>query len=329
MKNVLSRAAAALACGLAIAAIAGCAPSALAESAATTAPARPAADWPRTVEVGGAAVEIAAPPERIVALSTETGDLALQLVGPERVAAVASGSVTEGTGNAIEEAREVETVLAPGTAPDPEQILSLDPDLVILTGRHEGEAAAAELLQASGVPSLAFAAADFQTFDAVLDSISVLGDALGAEDEAARITDRMAAERDEIASAVASADRAPEVLLLMARGGQLMIQPASTLMADLVRTAGGEPVGAGDSARPADPEQVAVLDPEAIIVEDFRGAGLEPFRPLLDSPAVAEVTAIRESEVHAVSGAIATGAAGSRAAEGLAEIARILHPGAF
>lgn len=332
MKTVPSRVAATLACGLAIAAIAGCAPSAPAESAATPAAATPAAatpaaEWPRTVEVAGASVELAALPERIVALSTETGDLALELAGHERVAAVAAGSVTEGAGNALEEARLVETALPPGTTPDPEQILSLDPDLVIMTGRHEGEAAAADLLAHSGVPSIAFSEEDFQTFDAVLSSIEVLGTALGAEEKAERITERMAADRDAVVDAVAAAGGSPDVLLLMARGGRLMIQPESTLMADLVRTAGGSVVGAATSARPAEPEQIAALRPSVIIVEDFRGAGLDPFRELLDSPALAEIPAVQEGEIHAVSGAIASSAAGSRAAEGLAAIAEILHPG--
>ena len=145
--------AAALAAVLALSACAGeSAPEAAPEPAAasgapdpgtsdldTSTPASRAEDWPRTVSVGGAELTLDAPPARIVATSTEVGDLALELVGHERVAAVSAGSATEGTGNQLDAARRVATVLPAGNDPDTEKLLSLEPDLVLLVGRHAGE----------------------------------------------------------------------------------------------------------------------------------------------------------------------------------------------
>ena len=45
--------------------------------------------------------------------------------------------------------------------PDPEQILSLDPDLVLLTGRHDDEASLIDSLEGVGVPIAAFESTDF------------------------------------------------------------------------------------------------------------------------------------------------------------------------
>ncbi|WP_261166765.1 ABC transporter substrate-binding protein [Microbacterium sp. Marseille-Q6965] len=299
-----------------------------ADVAATTAP---AAEWPRTVDVAGAAVEIADEPQRIVALSTETGDLALELVGPDRMAAISSGSVTEGAGNQVELAQQVETVLETNTTPDPEQILALEPDLVLMTQRHDGEQAAADLLAGTGIPSLAFPTSSFQTLDGIMDAVDVLGEALGAEEAADEVVATMRERRQDLVEHAqehaADAEHAPTVLLLMARGGQQMIQPATTLMSHLVSEVGGEVVGAGQGAAPADPERIAHVNPDLILVEDFRGAGLGPFQSLLSSPALAEVKAISNDQVHLVSGAIASDTAGTRAVDGLEEISDLLHHG--
>lgn len=300
---------------------------AAAESPAASAPA--AGAWPRDVRVGDVTVEIPAEPTRIVALSTETGDLALELVGADRVVAVSTGSVTEGAGNQLELAQQVETVLEAGTTPDPEQILALDPDLVLLTQRHDGEQAAADLLEGTGVPTIALPSTSFQTLDGIADTVTLLGEAFGAEDAAADIVadmDKAAAEAIEHAQEhAAEAGGAPTVLLLMARGGQQMIQPAGTLMSHLVEEVGGEIVGSGPGATPADPKRIAQLDPDVILVEDFRGAGLGPFQSLLASPALAGVRAIAHDRVELVSGALASDTAATHAVEGLEAIAEVLY----
>ena len=83
------------------------------------------AQWPRTVTVGDHDVTVQSQPKRIVALSTEVADLALELVGPERVVAVTKNALDESSGNQVELARQVPNAIANSTKPDPEQILSL------------------------------------------------------------------------------------------------------------------------------------------------------------------------------------------------------------
>ena len=291
-----------------------------------------AEEWPRTVTVGEQEVEIAGPAQRVVALSTETGDLALHLVGHQRVAAVATGSVTDGAGNELAEAAQVETVLPPGTTPDPEQILALEPDLVLLTSRHEGEEDAAEILAASGVPALVFDADDFDSPGAVAASVRTLGTALGAEEAADQAAQQLETQVAEVETRIAEAEQSPRVLTLMARGDQVMITGMGSTLTTLTEAAGGTPVAAEqgwNGTVPADPELILASDPEIILVEDFRGTGLDPFTELLDSPALADVPAIAEDQVHLVPSQQASGSAGLHLADGLRTVAALVHPDLF
>lgn len=288
--------------------------------------------WPRTVELHGETVEIAAAPQRVVALSTETGDFALQLAGHERVAAVSSGSVTEGAGNQLEEAHQVDNVLPPGTTPDPEQILALEPDLVLITSRHDGEESAADILADSGVPSLVFTSADFSTPDAVAASLRTLGTALGAQDETEAAAAEFEAQVAEVEHAVAGATEHPRVLALMARGDQVMITGLGSTLTTLTQLAGGEAVAeeqGWNGTVPADPELILAAAPEVILVEDFRGAGLDPFTDLLATEALAGVPAIAADQVHLVPSSEVSGSAGIHLADGLRTVATLLHPDLF
>ena len=75
-------------------------------------------------------------PQRIVAITSETADMALLLAGPQSMAAIAVGSQSPAMGMVPDLARQVETTLPAGVTPDPEQILSYQPDLVLTTSRH-------------------------------------------------------------------------------------------------------------------------------------------------------------------------------------------------
>ena len=288
--------------------------------------------WPRTVEVHEASVEIAAAPQRVVALSTETGDLALELVGHDRVAAVATGSVTEGAGNQLDEAGQVETVLPPGTTPDPEQILALEPDLVLITSRHEGEESAADILAESGVPALVFTSADFGTPDAVAASLRTLGTALGAEGQAETAAEALEAQVAEVTRAVAGATEQPRVLTLMARGDQVMITGLGSTLTTLTQLAGGDAVAeeqGWNGTVPADPELLVAAAPDVILVEDFRGTGMAPFTDLLAAQALSGVPAIAADQVHLVPSSEVSGSAGLHLADGLRTVAALLHPDLF
>ena len=309
--------------------LAGCATTAAPDADEAPGSTTETGTWPRTVTVNGSEVTLAAQPVRIVALSTETGDLGLELVGPERFAAVANGSVTPGTGNRLEEASKVATALPAGTKPDPETILALQPDLVLMTGRHAGEQDVAAVLESSGVPTVAFESSDFATPNGVVESITELGALLGAENAASTITTALRGQIEQVTSVVAGASTSPRVAVLFARGGKAMLMGKGSATTELVTLAGGTSV-AGElgwmQAVAADPETIIAAKPDVILVQDFRDQGLAPFATLLENPALAGVPAVADGKVKLVDAETTSGTSGSRIGEGLRAIASVLHP---
>lgn len=284
------------------------------------------AGWPRTVTVGGADVTIEAPPEAIVAITAETADLALHLVDPERFAAVPESSQSPNSGTAVEEAQQVSATLPSSIDPDPEQILSYGPDLVISTGRHGGEKTAGEQLQATGVPVLNFDSEAFNSPEGIAEVLTVLGEALGEEETAAELTAALLEEMEAI-----DADRgehAPTTLSLMARGPSVMAMDDTSMLPHLIQRAGGENAASTigiTETRPIDAELIGVANPEIIFVEDFRGLGLEPFEEMLSNPALAEVPAIANDEIHLISMTAASTLSGLQTPTGYREIVDIVN----
>lgn len=284
--------------------------------------------WPRTVKVGDQEVKVPSAPKRIVALSTETADLALQLVGPERVVAVTNTAQDEKSGNQIELAKKVENTIANATKPEPEQILSFNPDLVLMTGRHDQEQSAAKLMEGTGVPTAQFASSDFVSPQAVAESITTLGQLLGAEEKAAELVEKLNSETNEALDSVKDATDKPRTLVLFARGGQKMIMGTNSATTNLVELAGGEVLsakGGRPGAVPADPETIVKLNPDVILIQGFHGAGKEQFADLLSNPALADVPAIKNDRVTVVDAKTTSGNSGTKISQGLKEIAEALH----
>lgn len=284
------------------------------------------AQWPRTVMLGDHKVVVQSQPKRIVALSTEVADLALEMVGPERVVAVTKNALDETSGNQVELARKVPNSIANSTKPDPEQILSFEPDLVLMTSRHDQEQSASKLLGDSGVPTAAFTSSDFASPKALAQSVTSLGKLLGVEDKAAEMVSKIESETAKIESEIDSTAK-PKTLVLFARGGRKMIMGMQSTTTNLVELAGGEPLspkGKHQGAVAADPETIVKLNPDVILIQDFHGQGKEPFQDLLNNPALADVTAIKTNRVQLIDAKTTSGTAGMLMTDGLREIAEAL-----
>lgn len=267
-------------------------------SASSTAPASPSA------EPSSSASESADPvagPSRIVAMTTETADMVLLLAGPQNVAAIAASSQSPAMGMVPDLAREVPDTLPPGVEPDPEQILSYEPDLVVTTSRHGGEQSANEQLAAAGVPMLTFEAADFNTPEAYAQALRTTGEALGRSAEAEQYASELLEKIGEIDATASGAS--PSVLVLMARGGNVMAMGSDNMVPGLALRAGATDAAAAagiSSTGPIDAELLVRANPDIILLEDFQGSGEAPFEALLSSPAVADVPAVANQDVHLV-----------------------------
>lgn len=283
-----------------------------------------AAEWPRTVSLGDSEVTIEEAPSRIVAVSAETAEIALLLAGPERIAAVPSSAQGDHS-TAAELASQVEQVLPPGTDPDPEMILSMEPDLVLNTARHGGEETAGDQLKQAGVPVLNIDPDSFSTPEKVAETVRALGDALGEEELAEQLSAEFLSDIEDLDSQRQDTD--VRFLALMARGDTIMAMDDSLMLPGLITRAhasnAGQSIGL-TKTRPIDAEQIVAANPDVIFLEDFQGMGEEPFTELLENPALATVPAVAEDRIFIIPMSEASGISGLNTAEGYRKIIEAL-----
>ena len=328
MKRLLAGLSAAV---LGLTPLAGCASEAAGDPTPGTA--RQAA-YPRTVEVPGdppQRVTLPSRPQRIAALSPDVAEAAVELVGPGSLTAVPASATNPSLSAHADRLAAVPVKLPPGNDPDPERILALDPDLILVTTRHGGEQDARQVLAQAGVPMIAITNG-WRTLDEVKENLTLLGRALDAEAKARQITAELDRRAAAVARRIGGIEKRPSVAILSNQAGRPFINAADVLTSDLVRRAGGDLVAERIGLRTTGPvtaERLIAAEPDAILLIDVTGKGRDSYRPLLDNPAVAELAAVREGRVKLLPARISYGTGGVRLADGLEEIARWLHPEAM
>jgi iron complex transport system substrate-binding protein len=162
---------------------------------------------------------------------------------------------------------------------------------------------------------------DPHTVDEVLAAVVAIGERIGAAGEAAALVARLRARLASVAAAVAGRPR-PRVLVLE------WVDPpflAGHWVPELVRRAGGEPVGGVDGGRSTSAEWalLTALPVDAVLVAPC-GYGLDD--------AVAQAAAVRErfpgAAVFAIDADAYVVRAGPRLVDGIEAIASALHPDA-
>lgn len=290
----LRSAAIALAAGLAL--LAGCGTSSADEDA------EPVADdgFPRTIETDHGEVTIESKPQRIVAGSLNAAETVLALDGPDRLVALPEIAQQGRYTTFREMADQVPNTLPGGFAEDPEQILALDPDLVLLTLAHDGEEDAFELLRDSGVPVIAMDSYP-ATIEESISGIRTIAEAIGAEAAADEHIEQIEERADAVEASIADSSETPRVLFvsMWLDDGPYGTGPG-TLTHDLLLRAGAdnalEDIGftSGDFI---DVEQIAAAAPTHIITQDPDGVGLDIAKDILDHPGLADVPAIAEDRI--------------------------------
>src|SRR5690606_12184229 len=176
--------------------------------------------FPRTVTDGlGREVTLDAPPQRIASVSLGADEILLALVGPERLLGVSYMAANPAISNV---AGALEGVPRTDLSGDPELLISLDADLVILAA-YNNPAAIDQLLDAD-VP--VFALTDFNTLDEIRANIRLLGEVTGAEIRADALIAQMDARLDAVARAV---EGLPPVRVLFYEPGGITYGPGSTV----------------------------------------------------------------------------------------------------
>ncbi|MBW0105847.1 ABC transporter substrate-binding protein [Pseudonocardia sp. KRD-291] len=250
--------------------------------------------------------------------------------------------------------QEQRPVYFPDEYPSREEVLRLEPDLVVsgFTGAftREGLGSRAELAgagtgsflfrqycpSADGAGQASLAVNDV-SFDGVYADLTDLGRLLGAPDRAQALVERMRATVDGTRARLDGVTTRPRVAMVNRPGGagELRVFGTGDMATTLIEAAGGVqafPELDGRQRR-ISLEGLISARPDVIVVPACCGADIGPegARELIDElrtdPALAQVPAVRDGRVYPSTFAEVT--PGVRNADALATLARHLHPERF
>lgn len=203
-----------------------------------------------------------------------------------------------------------------------EKVVEIEPDLVLAGGNNFTPPGDIDRLRDLGIPVLVVYAASVEE---VLADITLIGNAIGADDEAADITSAIEARMDEVSGAVADLDH-PRVFYEIDIGTEIFGPAPNSFVADMVALAGGQPITTGDPAVfSISLEQLVSQDPEVIVLGDA-AYDVCP-QDLVTRPGWSGITAVRDGLVRPVDDIVVT-RPGPRLGEGLAALALAIHPDA-
>lgn len=216
-----------------------------------------------------------------------------------------------------EEVLDVETVGSLYT-PDIEKIISLEPDLVVVSTHFDEENAAK--LEELNIPVLAL----YEEHDVtgVYEMIDTLGTAINRNAEAAECILEMQDTIAEVTAAVEGLD-APSVYYVVGYGeyGDYTAG-GDTFIGGLIELAGGDNIAKDVSGWNITLEEIVEADPSIIITSEYDKEGF------MSDASYANLTAVKEGNVYTVDINMLD-RQGYRNAEGVKALAEIFHPEAF
>lgn len=262
----------------------------------------------------GTAVLIEARPQRIISLSPANTEIVFTLGAGDRLVGRTDWD------DYPPQAAELTPVATFGGV-IMEQVVALEPDLVLAAGNFFTPPDDIATMRELGIPVVVVYAPDVPT---VLSDIELIGDAIGAGSEADALVADMTAQFDAVAAAVSAVAETPRVFYEIGAEPEIYAPAPDSFLADLVVMAGGEPITTADASAWSIPlEELVVADPEVIVLGDAnygvcpadvaRRAGWEG------------MTAVVEGAVVPVDDVPVT-RPGPRLPQGLASLARAIHP---
>jgi iron complex transport system substrate-binding protein len=210
--------------------------------------------------------------------------------------------------------------------PDFEKITLLRPELLIVSGKH---LQLTEFAQRSGIP---YVNVYMDSLDTIEEGIMTIGGALGVEEKARALRDRVRRELDEVRASVEGKPR-PLVLIITGRQSHdlntLATVGGGSFVSELVELAGGDNIYE-DAAQPyleASKETAVIKAPEAIVEfhageelsEEEQARYVADWNQLPSIPAVKQGRILILTESHALR-------PGPRLPEIARRIAAFLHP---
>ena len=204
---------------------------------------------------------------------------------------------------------------------DLEQVVGLEPDLVLATSLHTSEVVPA--LQERGVPVFVV---DPQTVLGVLETIRTIGHITGEDQAAAALTSQMQERINAVQETIKDAPR-PRVFWEL--GPELYTAGPGSFLNDLIVMAGGENVAA-DAESPwpqLSLEAIVLKDPAIVVLADHNYG--ETAETVTQRSGWWNITAVREGRIVELTDDDIFSRPGPRIVEGLEFLAQAFHPDLF
>ncbi|MCB0220562.1 MAG: ABC transporter substrate-binding protein [Chrysiogenetes bacterium] len=275
----------------------------------------------RMIDPAGREILIARPPRRIVSLILDADEILTEIVAPERIAALTRFAANPSLSSCADKVPPGARLIAGET----EEVLSLEPDLVIISP-YTNTVATRFLIEA-GVPVIRLR--DVTSSADLRRNIEVIAAATGTEKEAARLLSEFDAQLADLQQRLAGLPRA-RVLYFSELGYTF---GAGSSVDEILQWAGAQNVAASEGgvtqhAR-VGREFAASLRPDVLLVPAYGTGNLEEqIAWIYDDPIWQDSPAVRAGRVYPVGSASITSHSHYilKAAE---QIARALHPEAF
>ena len=246
--------------------------------------------YPReVVDSDGFQVRIDKPPRRIASQYWSIDEYLYSIVPPERVVAVSDSAYLQGISNVLEPVLK----LKPVVATDPERVLRVNPDLIIVSSG--GRSDYTSLVRSSGIPVYRMFI-DFTTLAQVEDYIRLFGYLTGEDDRAEEVATRFHADIERAKALRPKNARKPRIMGL----GKHYGYGSATLFNDIVKSLGGVNPAADAGVKGYDmvnAEQIARWNPEWIVSSASEGHVEETRKQILEDPGVALTDAGRSGHV--------------------------------
>lgn len=275
----------------------------------------PAPTFPLTLtDDEGTEVTLPAAPTRIASITNAATEILFALGVGDNVV----GKVEEFTPFPPEVAN-VPDVAKFGSV-DVEKIVGLGTELVIAGGSNFNPPDAIAKLRQLGVPVLVVFAPEVKT---ALADITLIGGAVGRDDEAAKLVDSIQASFDQVA-AVTSGQPKPRVYYELDASNGFFGPAPDYFGTEMIETAGGDPLTSGtDGVYQLEEEKILAFDPEVILLGDA-AYGVTP-EQVAARPGWETLTAVKNGDVRPIDDVIVT-RPGPRLGEGIRTLATAIHP---
>ena len=254
--------------------------------------------------------------ERIVSIGGDITEMIYAMGQGDRIVATDSTSVYPAAAEETPKVGYMRQLSAEG-------VLSVEPDLILISGAAR-PAAAVELLRQSGVRMIEME--PVYTIEAITDKVRRVAQTLGVETESERLVAEIEADWADARAEIAAFDRDLSALFFAAlRDGAPRAAGDDTAAAGIIRLIGAENVFAGQSGyKTLSLEAAVAADPDIILVMSHHAERVGGYDAVINHPALSLTGAAQNRRVFLVD-QVTVMQFGPRAPRAVADLAKAIN----